>query len=123
MLGAITPPRSGGTVREWRPLVPGGIRAKRARPDRHRLASAGYTSSMKTAISIPDDVFAGVESLAQRLNVTRSGVFTEAAREYLARHDAEEVTAALNGVCTEFSPALDPAVSAAARQLLERTEW
>jgi metal-responsive CopG/Arc/MetJ family transcriptional regulator len=47
---------------------------------------------MKTAISIPDDVFAGAERLAKRTKKSRSQLFSDAVREYLARHTAEEVT-------------------------------
>jgi hypothetical protein len=38
---------------------------------------------MKTAISIPDEVFAEVERGAKRLGISRSELFTRAVREYL----------------------------------------
>ena len=50
---------------------------------------------MKTAISIPDDVYVEAERLMRRLNKSRSELSTEAVREYLARHDAGAVTEAL----------------------------
>jgi predicted transcriptional regulator len=40
---------------------------------------------MKTAISIPDDLFHEVEACKRRLKVSRSRLFTDAAREYIAR--------------------------------------
>ena len=83
----------------------------------------GYTKGMKTAISIPDDVFAGAERLAKRKKKSRSQLYTEAVREYVARHDAEEVTAAINRVVDALPQARDPFVGAAARRILERTEW
>jgi antitoxin MazE6 len=41
---------------------------------------------MKTAISIPDDLYREVEACSRRLKVSRSRLFATAAREYLARH-------------------------------------
>jgi metal-responsive CopG/Arc/MetJ family transcriptional regulator len=41
---------------------------------------------MKTAISIPDDLFREIDICARRLRVSRSHVFATAAREYLRRH-------------------------------------
>jgi metal-responsive CopG/Arc/MetJ family transcriptional regulator len=78
---------------------------------------------MKTAISIPDDVYVAAEQLTRRLKKTRSQLYTEAVRDYLARHDAVEVTDALNRVYEPPEPHVDEAASAAARRLLEQVEW
>jgi metal-responsive CopG/Arc/MetJ family transcriptional regulator len=78
---------------------------------------------MKTAISIPDEVFQGAERLARRTRKSRSQVFSDAVREYVARHDPDEVTEAMNRVCDEVGNTSDPFVSAAARRLLEQVEW
>jgi metal-responsive CopG/Arc/MetJ family transcriptional regulator len=78
---------------------------------------------MKTAISIPDDLYAEAECLARRLNRSRSRLYADAVREYLARHDPDAVTEALNRVCDLMDPGIDPAVEAAGTQLLERVEW
>jgi hypothetical protein len=78
---------------------------------------------MKTAISIPDDLHAEVERLARRLNRSRSRLYADAAREYVARHDPDAVTDALNRVCDSVDPAIDPAVAAAGTRLLARVEW
>jgi metal-responsive CopG/Arc/MetJ family transcriptional regulator len=78
---------------------------------------------MKTAISIPDDVFAGAERLARRTKKSRSQLFSDAVREYLARHTAEEVTEAMNRVCAELGCAADEFTSVTARRILEKTEW
>lgn len=43
---------------------------------------------MKTAISIPDDLFHDIEACTRRLKVSRSRLFTDAAREYIARRRA-----------------------------------
>ena len=91
-----------------------------------RLATAqvhGYTFGMKTAISIPDKVFAEAERLSRRLKKSRSQVYTEAVTEYIARHDPEAVTEAMNRVCDAVEPYQDPAIAAAARRTLEDVEW
>jgi predicted transcriptional regulator len=78
---------------------------------------------MKTAISIPDEVFEGAERLARRTRRSRSRLYGDALKEYLARHAPDEVTEAMNRVCAEVGEAKDPFVSAAARRILERSEW
>ena len=83
----------------------------------------GYTRSMKTAISIPDDVFEDAERLARRSKKSRSQLFSDAVREYVARHAQEEVTEAMNQVCADVGSTSDPFVNAASRRILERTEW
>ncbi|MEK7409168.1 MAG: ribbon-helix-helix protein, CopG family [Acidobacteriota bacterium] len=78
---------------------------------------------MKTAVSIPDDVFEGAERLARHTGKSRSQLFSDALRDYVARHAPEEVTEAMNRVCAELGDPKDPFVSLAARRLLERSEW
>lgn len=78
---------------------------------------------MKTAVSIPDDVFSGAERLARRMKKSRSRIVSDALREYLARHAADEITEAMNKVCKEVGGSKDPFVTAAARRTLERAEW
>jgi predicted transcriptional regulator len=84
---------------------------------------AGYTSGMKTAISIPDDVFLEAERLAAELGQSRSQLYSRAVREYLARHSADSITASLDAVCAAQTDAGSGFVQAASRGTLERTEW
>lgn len=78
---------------------------------------------MKTAVSIPDEIFQGAERLARRTKRSRSQLFSEAVKEYLARHAPEEVTEAMDRVCLDVEPLKDDFVSSVARRVLERTEW
>ena len=78
---------------------------------------------MKTAVSIPDDVFEGAERLARRTKKSRSQLFSDALREYVARHTPEEVTDAMNRVCDELGNETDKFVTLASRRIPERTEW
>jgi len=89
--------------------------------DEHGLS--GYTFGMKTAVSVPDDVFEQAERLAQRTKKSRSQVFSEALREYLARHAPDEVTEAMNSAIEKLGVTSDAFVSSAARHVLENTEW
>jgi predicted transcriptional regulator len=108
--------------------VPSGAQSA-ALPERRRLAgslprsSASYTPSMKTAVSIPDEVFEKVERFARRAKRSRSEVFSAALREYIARHAPEEVTDAINRAVDEIGDQGDEFVAAAARRVLEKTEW
>jgi hypothetical protein len=83
----------------------------------------GYTKSMKTAVSIPDEVFQGAERLARRTKKSRSQLFSDAVREYVARHAPDEVTEAMDRVCADLGHPSDKFVSSAARRILEQTEW
>ena len=79
---------------------------------------------MKTAVSIPDDIFDKAERLAKRSRRSRSELFTAALREYVARHAPEEITDALNKMCDELGEDQhDDFVAAATRRILENTEW
>jgi metal-responsive CopG/Arc/MetJ family transcriptional regulator len=78
---------------------------------------------MKTAVSIPDDVFEGAERLARRTKKSRSRLFSDAIKEYVARHGPEEVTDAMDRVCAELGHPGDKFVSSAARRILKRSEW
>jgi len=78
---------------------------------------------MKTAISLPDDVFRAAERQARRVKKSRSQLYAEALSEYLARHAPDEVTAAMNRVVEKLREPIDPFVSAATRRVLEHSEW
>lgn len=83
----------------------------------------GYTSGMKTAVSIPDDIFERAERLARRTKRSRSRVFSDALREYVARHSPDEITVAVNQACSEIGSLQDPFTASAAQNVLEKSEW
>jgi metal-responsive CopG/Arc/MetJ family transcriptional regulator len=78
---------------------------------------------MKTAISIPDDLFEDAERLAKRTKKSRSRLFSDALKEYLARHAPEEITESMNKASAEIGVGSDEFVSSAARRILEKVEW
>src|SRR5207247_4822118 len=83
----------------------------------------GYTTGMKTAVSLPDDVFRAAERHARRARKSRSQLYAEALAEYLARRAPEEITEAMNHVFAQLATSADRFVSEASRRALARTEW
>jgi len=78
---------------------------------------------MKTAVSIPDQVYERAERLARRTRKSRSRLFSDALEEYLSRHAPEEVTEAMDRACDAIGETKDEFLSEAARRILERTDW
>jgi len=81
---------------------------------------------MKTAISIPDDVFDEAERLADRLQTSRSQLYARALSEFVARHDDDRVTASINKVVDAIGAEEVDDFSflrEAANQTLRRVEW
>ncbi len=56
----------------------------------------GILYGMKTAISVPDDIFRAVEKVAKQRRSTRSAVIVSAIREYLEHRKSGEILAALD---------------------------
>ena len=74
---------------------------------------------MKTAVSIPDEVFMEAEALARRCHVSRSQLYATALRALIAQ-DAE-VTRRLDDVYGDVNS--DRAVTIAAHRVLAASEW
>jgi len=53
---------------------------------------------MKTAISLPDQLYEEAERTAQSLGIPRSQLFAKALEEFIAYHKRENVTERLNRV-------------------------
>lgn len=82
-----------------------------------------YTSGMKTAISIPDDVFNAAEKLARKLSVSRSELYTRAIRTFVDELSDEAVTQALNVVYSDVDSTLDPALKKLQHGALRASPW
>jgi metal-responsive CopG/Arc/MetJ family transcriptional regulator len=80
---------------------------------------------MKTAISLPDELFEAVERLVRRSGRSRSELYAQALHEYVARHTPDEVTEALSAVVEQAGRSREDErfIDASARQLLANTEW
>ena len=63
---------------------------------------------MKTAVSLPDEVFRRAEALAESLQMSRSELYATALAAFVAEHEAADVTERLNQVYDGQPSALDP---------------
>ncbi len=78
---------------------------------------------MKTAISLPDPVFQEAETLAQKLGMSRSELYTHALKAYLRRYNQERILSKLNEVYSEESSELDPVLAKMQFMSLPREDW
>ena len=78
---------------------------------------------MKTAISLPDDLFKAGDSLARRLGVSRSELYARALADFVAKYKASHLTQRLNVVYADEESRLDPAFVAAQARTLSRESW
>ena len=87
----------------------------------------GHTPSMKFAISVPDDVFQAVEVQAQRMGISRSQFFADAARQYVNELTLPDQVAEINAIleATGYDPAEDQAIANYGAAYLRATahEW
>lgn len=58
---------------------------------------------MKTAISIPDELFKTAEKTAKKLGIPRSQLFAKALEEFIRSHSRESITEKLNRVYSSKS--------------------
>lgn len=70
--------------------------------------NSGYGSRMKTAVSIPDELFRQAEAAARRLRVSRSELYARAIAEFLKIQQASSITERLNGVYSQNPARVDP---------------
>lgn len=78
---------------------------------------------MKTAISLPEELFEEADRLAARLKKTRSEIYRTALQDYIARHDRDQVREQLDQALAGITGEGEPFVRAAAARILERSEW
>ena len=69
---------------------------------------------MKTAISVPDDIFERASQRAQELGMSRSEFFSRAAAEYLVQLDRDSVVRQINVAVTVLGPTDDSVADAVA---------
>ena len=78
---------------------------------------------MKTAISLPDSVFAEAEALSQQLGLSRSELYTKALQAYLKKYNRHQVLHKLNHVYAQGSPEPDPMLAKMQFMSLPREDW
>ncbi len=88
-----------------------------------RYRSRCYTFGMKTAVSVPDEVFDEAEHLAKHLKISRSELYAKALAEFVSRHSPDAVTESFNRACAAVQAEPDPIFQRAARKVLQSSEW
>lgn len=78
---------------------------------------------MKTAISVPNDVFELSEKLAKKLKVSRSKIFAMGVKKLGEEYDEDEVTARLNEFYSKEKAEIDPVIMKMAALSLPQEEW
>lgn len=78
---------------------------------------------MKTAVSIPDDLFRRADELASRLGKSRSEIYREALADYVARREPGAVTRALDALVDDLAGESDGFAAEDGRRTLEHSEW
>lgn len=78
---------------------------------------------MKTAISVPDNVFAQADCLAKRLQMSRSELYTHAVEEYIDEHKRSNVKEKLDEIYSTESSGVDTGLSNAQAASLPKEEW
>ncbi len=86
----------------------------------------GYTQAVKTAISVPDDLYERATKRARELGMSRSELFARAAARYLDDLDDLSVTERIDAVVAGLKPG-DPsgveAVAGGRRLLAGGDDW
>ncbi len=70
-----------------------------------------YTRTMKTAISLPDDLFRQAETTAREMGISRSQLYAAALTAYVRRHRSADILKRINEVCDHQDTSLDPVVN------------
>ncbi len=79
---------------------------------------------MKTAVSIPNELFESAEGFARRLGMTRSELYAKALRDYLREHGSAGITERLDEVYgAEEAEGLDPVVAGLQGRSLSDDGW
>jgi metal-responsive CopG/Arc/MetJ family transcriptional regulator len=78
---------------------------------------------MRAVITLPEGLAWRTDRLARYLRKSRNEVIRAAVAEYVASHDSEAVTEALNRLARRLVTKPDAQASEAARRVLRRSEW
>jgi metal-responsive CopG/Arc/MetJ family transcriptional regulator len=78
---------------------------------------------MKTAISIPDNIYKRVERTIKRMGISRSKLFTLAIEEYIDNHNPSQITEKLDSLYNVESSDLDPGIKQMQGRSIEKEEW
>jgi predicted transcriptional regulator len=78
---------------------------------------------MKTAVSMPDDLFRRAEAAARRLQVSRSESYATAIAEFLKSQQGDAITERLNDVYSQNPAKVESGLHRAQLKSLEKDAW
>jgi predicted transcriptional regulator len=78
---------------------------------------------MKTAISIPDEIFQAADHLARSLGMSRSQLYSTAIADYVEDHHVSDTTAALDRVYSGCPSSLDKVVQDLQAGSIPESDW
>ena len=78
---------------------------------------------MKTAISVPDPIFAQADRFAKRLHMSRSELYARAVKEYIGEHRHSRVREKLDEIYSKESSSVDPAILNAQAASVPEEDW
>lgn len=87
-----------------------------------RPSRGGYIEDMKTAVSIPDDLFEEADRLAVEMQTSLSQLYSRALQEIIARPAPDRLTEAMNRVVDEVGFGIDKLSQRASRRALGPVE-
>jgi len=79
--------------------------------------------SLKTAISVPEDIFIKAEETAKNLGMNRSHLYTAAITEFIEKHREDDITTRLNELYAEESSRIDPTLTGMQGSSLAQEVW
>lgn len=78
---------------------------------------------MKTAISIPEELFESAEQFARGQGMSRSELYATALRHYLGKHRGDAITGRLNDIYGEEPGDLGSVVARLQARSLPEDDW
>jgi metal-responsive CopG/Arc/MetJ family transcriptional regulator len=78
---------------------------------------------MKTAVSLPDELFRAAEAAARRLRVSRSELYARAIAEFLEGKQENSITERLNDVYSRRTAKVDSGLHRAQLKSLAKDAW
>ena len=78
---------------------------------------------MKTAISLPDQLFEMADSHASQMKISRSQFYATALEKYIAEIERSSVTEKINNFIDEYGQEKDDVMDAFVIVQMRKTEW
>lgn len=78
---------------------------------------------MKTAVSVPNELFEEAEIVAKSMNVSRSQLYAKALAAFLAAQNGAAITRTLNEYYNATPAVIDEGFKRVALKRLKETEW